>query len=250
MYVSGEIAGNIIPRSEPVMTPLVEGFLRIHEKFGERFSDDDTFLDELTTLEGLIVDERLAAIKKEKAASIQHRKRYLSGLNVTDSREALSGPEFSSVLDEEATLPEQLAPQHKPHHDVESVFWVLVCCLVRALPHGDDDNPTGLSDCISNDMLYHEIPSSRSHRRDKALGWTQKEWEKALHPRLRMLAPMIVRMCKLLCINWRDRSTPSNRFLLHQGFKRLLFIQIREIGERDIRLNTEKTKDRLHARDL
>jgi hypothetical protein len=237
MYVSGEIAGNILPRSEPVMTPLVKSFMRIHEKIGERFSDDNTFLDELKKLSLLMAKERNAA-GSQQLEQLEH----LLCLNAPNSRELLSEPVLDPVLDEEATLPEQLAPQHKPHHDVESVFWALVCCLVRALPDDADDNPTEPSDRIFNDMLYHEMPSSRSNRRDEALGWTQKEWEEALHPRLRMLGLMVVRMCELLCIHWRDRSTESNSFLLHQGFKRLLLMQILEIGENDIRLNTDRPR--------
>ena len=212
MYVSGEIAGNTTPRSEPIMTSLVRNFKQIHEDFGQRFNDN--FSVELTKLAHTMKEDVLKAL----------------------------GPMSMPGPDEEATVPEQQALQHEPRHDVESVFWVLVCCLVRALPDGANDTPTRRSDSIFNDMLYHKISSPQDNKRDEALRWIQVEWREALHPDLQMLAPMIDQMCQLLRINWRDRSTPSNRYLLHQGFKRLLFIQIREIGENDIRLNTERPR--------
>ena len=240
MYVSGEIAGNTSPRSEPSTKLLVMDFMQIQKKFGQRFCD--TFFSDLVELaHNIQKDKEKDKEKEERWMKDLDALKGMKGLDALNALEAMSASEFSSVLDEGATVPKQLAVQHEPHHDVESVFWVLVGCLVRALPDGDDDKPTDTSNCIFNDMLYHEMPASRSNKRDEALSWTQTEWRKALHPELRMLAPMIARMCQLLCINWRNRSTPSNRFLLHQGFKRLLFMQIREI-EKDIRLNTERPR--------
>ena len=67
--------------------------------------------------------------------------------------DAPSESNFGPVLDGKATLLEQQPPQHQPRHDVESVFWVLVCCVVRAPPDGADD------------MLYHEIPLSEQYAR-------------------------------------------------------------------------------------
>lgn len=235
MYVSGEIAGSTTPRSEPDVWGLIANFGQIQRKFGERF--DDTFFVELMELtKRMLAEQKAATMQKEKLWGA------VFNLNMLNTGEALSESNFGPVLDEKATLLEQQPPQHQPRHDVESVFWVLVCCLVRALPDGDDDNPTQHSDCIFNDMLYHEIPPSPSNARDVALKWTEKEWKEALHPKLQGLATMLVRMCELLCINWRARSTPSNRFMLHQGFKRLLFMQIREIGEEGIQLNTERPR--------
>ena len=126
--------------------------------------------------------------------------------------DAPSESNFGPVLGGKATLLEQQPPQHQPRHDVESVFWVLVCCLVRAPPDGANDNPTRHSDCIFNDMLYHKIPPSPSNTRDEALRWTEKDWKEALHPKLQGLATMIVQMCELLCINWvlgQHRPTAS-----------------------------------------
>jgi hypothetical protein len=227
MYVSGEIAGNTSPRSEPVMDQLLEDLSQIHYKLGSRFSD--TFSDEFMHLANIM--------STEEATRAQERSQRVKQL--TREWGAPPVPKPSLVLNEE-----QQAPQHEPRHDIESVFWVHICCLVRALPDGADDNPTEQSDCIINDMLYHEVPPSASTRRDEALRWTRTEWERALHPRLQMLAPMVVRMCELLCINWRIRSTPQNRFLLHQGFKRLLLMQVREIEEKDVdvQLNTKKPR--------
>ena len=44
-------------------------------------------------------------------------------------------------------------PQHDPRHDIESVFWVHVCGLVRALLDGADLHPTEHSNCVINNML-------------------------------------------------------------------------------------------------
>jgi hypothetical protein len=237
MYISGEIAGNTSQRGEPAMRPLAESFAQIQKRFGERFKD--TFMDEFGKLARIMVAQYWARRRQDHRDPEQVLELWdPERSNAPNKWEALPEPKPTS---EKPTLPKQPAPPHKPRHDVESVFWVLVGCLVRALPDGADDHPTERSDIIFNDMLYHEIPPSESNRRDEALRWSREVWERALHPRLQMLAPMIVRMCDLLCINWRDRSTQSNRFLLHQGFKRLLFMQIQEMEE-DIRLNTKKPK--------
>ena len=118
---------------------------------------------------------------------------------------------------------------------------------MRAVPDGTDDKPTEHADCVINDMLYHEIPPPVSNRRDEALRWGEKNWTLALHPKLQMLAPMIAQMCRLLCIDWQIRSTPDNRFFLHQGFKRLLLMEIQEIHEKDVDLNTERPR-KIYAR--
>ena len=235
MYVSGEIAGNTSPRSEPDMMPLLEIFMQIEHKFGERF--DDTFSDEFRKLARIMRTQRVEETKQAMAR--------IKRIQEMD-RKWGAPPEHKSnpVSGKKSTLVKQPAPQHEPRHDIESVFWVMVCSLVRALPVGADDNPTERSNYIFNNILYHEIPFSMSNRRDEALKWTREEWEEALHPRLRMLAPMIVRMCELLCINWRGLSTPSNRVLLHQAFKRLLLMEIRAFGENneDVQLNMEKPR--------
>lgn len=227
-----EIAGNIRPRSEPAMQPLAGYFAHISKRFGERFHD--TFNEEFWKLSKEVSKELTDEL------AIHHHKSLAYSLKVREAN-AFEDLATEADLDEESTKLAQPAPRHEPRHDVESAFWVLVCCLVRALPHGADDNTTDASDAILNDMLYHTIPFSNSNRRDEALAWRKEEWEAALHPKLHCLAPMVVRMCELLGINWRRRSTPDNRFLLHQGFKRLLFVYIRDIEE-DILLNTERPR--------
>lgn len=77
--------------------------------------------------------EPMCIINTERLAAITQQMRHFDAFNTS---EALSEPKFGLVLDEEVTLLKQ-----EPHHDVESVFWVLVCRLVRALPHGADNNP-------------------------------------------------------------------------------------------------------------
>lgn len=226
MYVSGEVAGNP-PRSEPVLVPLFKTFMGIHTKFSERF--DDTFWVEFKQIMTAINSERLAEAKKTNEL-----------LESWDPNVPNPPPKMESSP-VTATLAEQPAPRHEPRHDVESVFWVLVCSLVRALPDGANDDPHDYAHRIFNDMLDHKIHST-SNTRDSALAWSQEEWEWSLHPKLKSLALMIVRMCGLLCINWSVRSRPSNRLLLHQGFKRLLLMQIVEIGENDIELDTERPR--------
>src|SRR5258708_29118993 len=118
MYISGEIAGNTSPRSEPIITPLVDHFEQIERKFGERFGDD--FWDELTKLERDMGTEMSKASRQTVEASRQ-RMKYPAAL---DTQEALSEPKFGPALDEEATVPEQPTLQHEPRHDIESVFCV------------------------------------------------------------------------------------------------------------------------------
>lgn len=233
MYVSGEIAGNPSLRVEPAVGLLFGIFTQIDKKIGKRF--DDTFMSKLRELALNILNEQMERVQQEFA--------------IVQGEAPLEPKSSPPPLGQGATPAKQSAPQHEPRHDIESVFWVLVCCLVRAAPGGTDNKPTGHADCVINDMLYHEIPPPVSNSRDQALKWGEEDWTQALHPKLQMLAAMIAQMCRLLCINWRIRSTPDNRFFLHQGFKRLLLMEIQEIHEKDVdvRLNTERPR-KIYAR--
>ena len=64
MYVSGEIAGNTTPRSEPDVSGLIASFGQIQRKFGERF--DDTFFVELMELTKRMIAEQEAATMQKK----------------------------------------------------------------------------------------------------------------------------------------------------------------------------------------
>src|SRR5258708_36977335 len=106
MYISGEIAGNTSPRSEPIITPLVDHFEQIERKFGERFGDD--FWDELTKLERDMGTE-MSQASRQNVESIHQR---MKNPAVLDTTEALSEIQFRQALDVEATAPVLPSIQH------------------------------------------------------------------------------------------------------------------------------------------
>ena len=134
----------------------------------------------------------------------------------------------SLTKDSLATLGAEWVPTHRPHHDVESLFWVLCYSLARALPFGADHRRGPSLDGFCRSLLDHAVPlcPSSSDPRDVYLDATSHTWARLLHPRLRSFYNMLSLMGVLFRISWSRRIKDAKCRVVHQAFKRLLFNEI------------------------
>lgn len=97
-------------------------------------------------------------------------------------------------------------PLHRPHHDAESVYWLMAFLLARAMPlHAGTDesmvDPQNAYHMFLTSMLGHYIGQSLSPR--SAWGHlTDDIWSSTLHPALKHHAPLLDRMAWFLSVDW------------------------------------------------
>lgn len=118
-----------------------------------------------------------------------------------------------------------VSPKQSPHHDVESLFWILSYNLARALPEG------AKQECSNADsfcrLLLHQSLSKLRESRATIFDFRERSWRRILHSGLCELAPMLASMGVLFRLRWSLHIfQPHQRLLLHQAFKRLLFKEI------------------------
>ena len=119
---------------------------------------------------------------------------------------------------------------HRPDHDVESIFWTLFSALLRAVPHDAKET-------FSNDRYYidtaqifysHNISSVIDTRRI-LMQMTTDEFEKALHPGLRSLAPMLSKMVGQIQPEYDLLFPKPKKEHLHKALHRLILQQLVEM---------------------
>lgn len=136
--------------------------------------------------------------------------------------------------------------QHLPRHDAESVFWVIVVFLLRALPLGQrpkkDKNMKHLIPvwkCIAS----HEIKSDPGNFPfDLRAMLLSCGWEQNLHKELGRLAPMMDELVKQVKPEYSHLpARPPDDFHLHEAMQRILLNYVVEFsGDSDILLNTKQ----------
>ncbi|KAF7431131.1 hypothetical protein PC9H_006851 [Pleurotus ostreatus] len=136
--------------------------------------------------------------------------------------------------------------QHLPRHDAESVFWVIVVFLLRALPLGQrpkkDKNMKHLIPvwkCIAS----HEIKSDPgSFPFDLRAMLLSSGWEQNLHKQLGSLAPMMEELVEQVKPEYSHLpAPPPDDFHLHEAMQRILLnYAIKFSGDSDILLNTKQ----------
>lgn len=98
---------------------------------------------------------------------------------------------------------------HRPDHDVESVFWVLLTTLLHAQPQEvtpDVDLSPYMRACRKlDDHIIEE--NADADARDKLLDTNAKAFEKMLDPKLKSLAPMLHRMARQIRPEYAYLST-------------------------------------------
>lgn len=117
---------------------------------------------------------------------------------------------------------------HRPDHDVESFFWVLLATLLQAQPKYSEDD-THLADYWdAYDMFSrHSIQDGRENdSRTELLSYRERQFKHALHPKLHNLAPMLSEMAKQVAPEYGYMDPPPALDHLHEAMRRLLLEQI------------------------
>ena len=124
---------------------------------------------------------------------------------------------------------------HRPDHDVESFYWVLLATLLRAQPtdskaHGD---LRGYWD-VYGGFLQHSIEEGKKiDSRSFILKCTSEELEDALHPKLEGLVPMLREMATHIIPEYGYLEREPDFDHLHEVMRRLLLEQIVQMQEND-----------------
>ncbi|CAL1717136.1 unnamed protein product [Somion occarium] len=126
---------------------------------------------------------------------------------------------------------------HRPDHDVESMFWLLVVVFLLAKPQGMPDDCTeelyGAWDYIER----HTIGApGRDDTRQPFFLYDADGWEAILHPGLSSLAPLMVKLGVQVFPEYAlmDPAPPEDH--LHEVFRRLILEHIVGMGDTDIDL--------------
>ncbi len=150
----------------------------------------------------LIYEEHPTAFVPMPSLSVEAQKVYTAvyGQEAYDSYNDKEGQVHSSkvpVLKEDRP-PAQEKFYHRPDHDIESVFWVLLATLLRAQPKTRTDD-VDLADYWEayDYFLNHTIQTGRKQdSRTGLLNYTSAWFAEALDPKLRGLAPMLRDMAR------------------------------------------------------
>ncbi len=133
-------------------------------------------------------------------------------------------------LDDEKRPPAQEKFYHRPDHDIESVFWVLLVTLLRAQPKTRTDGvDMGKYWKAYDYFLNHTIQQPEDDDEDSRavlLGYTEAKFEKILDPGLTSLAPMLRAMAKQIRPEYAYLDPPPPSDHLHEAMRRLLLEQI------------------------
>ncbi|KDQ26393.1 hypothetical protein PLEOSDRAFT_159686 [Pleurotus ostreatus PC15] len=147
--------------------------------------------------------------------------------------------------------------RHLPRHDAESVFWVIVVFLLRALPLGhrpaDDTNVEFLRSAWGY-IAGHEIKSApgQSPMDSRAsLLFHPDAWEQILHQKFARLAPMMEEFIAQVTPEYSHLTEPPpDDFHLHEAMQRILLkYAVKFLGDSDILLNTKKRRVILQETD-
>lgn len=125
--------------------------------------------------------------------------------------------------------PDHVAPpfSHRPDHDVESIFWVLVFSIITAKPKDGDDKPT--SDFVRALEIFqnHTIEKTRlDDPRDFFLSAKHNRWLNILHPGLSSIARMMRLLAEQVRPEYGLLDPPPEPDHLHEAFRRILLQHI------------------------
>ncbi|CAL1717125.1 unnamed protein product [Somion occarium] len=127
---------------------------------------------------------------------------------------------------------------HRPDHDVESMFWLLVAVFLLAKPLGEPDYSTAKLYDAWGAMQRHTIAApGHSDTREILLSqYNVESWQAALHPGLSCLAPLLDSLALQVQPEYAmmDPAPPEDH--LHEAFRRLILEHIVGMGDTDIDL--------------
>ncbi|KAF7431130.1 hypothetical protein PC9H_006850 [Pleurotus ostreatus] len=136
--------------------------------------------------------------------------------------------------------------QHLPRHNAESVFWVIVVFLLRALPRGEhpkkDKNNKWLI-FIWDYIASHEIMPypGKFPTDDRTTFLNLGGWEHFLHAKLGRLVPMMEELVMQVKPEYSHLPTPPDDLHLHEAMQRILLkYSVKFAGASDIPLDAKR----------
>lgn len=117
---------------------------------------------------------------------------------------------------------------HRPDHDVESIFWVLLATLLRAQPLSRTKK-VDFQRFLEADALFRDHVIQKGARidsRDNLLTFTQADMQEALDPKLASLSRMLAKMAAQIRPEYGYLSPPPRKDHLHEAMRRLLLEQL------------------------
>ncbi|CAL1717166.1 unnamed protein product [Somion occarium] len=133
---------------------------------------------------------------------------------------------------------------HRPDHDVESLFWLLVAVFLLAKPLGEPDKPTQRFYSAWKHIERHMVAGAGcDDTREPFLSYSVAHWEAALHPGLSSLAPLLENLATQVQPEYAlmDPAPPEDH--LHEAFRRLILEHIVGMGDADIDLEAGITRE-------
>ncbi|CAL1712261.1 unnamed protein product [Somion occarium] len=109
---------------------------------------------------------------------------------------------------------------HKPEHDAESVFWVLIWYCLRALPKGCDEEWTVEISNAWKDLSDHHL--GRPETRGDFFKFTAQEYKGILHSKLSSLAPLLHSLAAQVFPDYEYLKPTPPEDHLHEAMRRLL----------------------------
>jgi len=143
-------------------------------------------------------------------------------------------------------------PKHRPRHDAESIFWIIVWGLSRIFPKPTQNPETsGFYHQFCTIMLNHQVGLCYEVLgRGVYRGLQEELWREIVHPDLNHLASMVAKMGQYLSIRWDkhepqpDSSVDTRRVHAFQGMKALLLQEIRRMHGYSILIPFDPTPPR------
>ncbi|KAF7797277.1 hypothetical protein EIP86_008472 [Pleurotus ostreatoroseus] len=139
---------------------------------------------------------------------------------------------------------------HKPHHDVESMFWSLYITAIQLVPKCDiADSITGVFKTTWDDIRKHRIADTWNEDvdiRDSLLTFLTDDMELALHPGLAASSPLtelIYSLGEQICPEYDLLDGIDKPEHLHEAMRRLLLDAIVKMEDQpDIEFDTTKIR--------
>lgn len=116
---------------------------------------------------------------------------------------------------------------HRPDHDMESMFWILVYSVILAKPLGASDEPSQAFADAWDTFKNHTIVNDRDNdRRSSFLTGFEEFWMRTLHSKLSPIAEMMVLLAHQVRPEYGYLDPPPKSDHLHEAFRRILLEQI------------------------
>ncbi|KAJ8501525.1 hypothetical protein ONZ45_g12111 [Pleurotus djamor] len=124
---------------------------------------------------------------------------------------------------------------HHPRHDAESIFWVILVMLLRALPV----KANGPKNDVNNDQFKqiweafddHEISSWTDTRQ---VIFAVNGWDRVLHEELSFVAPVIEELIDQISPEYEFLKPAPDPLHLHEAIQRLLLKYLDQWKDRDV----------------